>query len=70
MAVAIEPATGPGAPGRARWRRLAACLAALALAWPGAAHPYTLPQLLALPFERLLQLTIQPMPAATLERRR
>jgi hypothetical protein len=31
---------------------------ALALAFPGAAHPYDLAQLLAMPLERLLQLTI------------
>jgi hypothetical protein len=31
---------------------------ALALAFPGAAHPYDLAQLLAMPLERLLQLKI------------
>jgi hypothetical protein len=35
-------------------------LLALALAFPSAAHPYTLEQLLRLPLERLLQLEISP----------
>jgi hypothetical protein len=39
-------------------RRVAPGLAALALALPGAAYPYSLEQLLHLPLERLLQLEI------------
>ena len=43
------------------WRgRLLPGLLALALAFPTAAHPYTLEQLLRLPLEQLLQLEISP----------
>jgi len=41
-----------------RFKGLWAAGLALALAFPGAAHPYDLQQLLALPLERLLELKI------------
>jgi len=45
----------------AYWRRrLMRSLLVLALAFPSAAYPYTLEQLLRLPLERLLQLEISP----------
>ena len=43
---------------------------ALALAVPGPAHPYDLPQLLSMPLERLLQLKITTRGAAILAARR
>ena len=41
-------------------RRLAAGPLALALTFPGVAHPFSLDQLLSLPLEQLLQLQISP----------
>lgn len=41
-------------------RRLAAGPLALALTFPGVAHPFSLDQLLRLPLEQLLQLQISP----------
>ena len=51
-----------GVDARSRRKDLLAVGFALALAFPGAAHPYTLVQLLALPIERLLE----PIDTATL----
>lgn len=45
-------------------RRLAAGPLALALIFPGVAHPFSLDQLLRLPLEQLLQLQISPRRAA------
>ena len=49
-----------------RWRKRSwAGLLALALLVPGAAHPFSLEQLLLLPLEHLLQLEITPRRAST-----
>ncbi len=50
---------------RSVWRkRFGLSLLALALAFPSAARPCSLEQLLRLPLERLLQLEISPRPAS------
>jgi hypothetical protein len=55
-----------GVDARSRRKDLLAVGFALALAFPGAAHPYTLVQLLALPIERLLELKITSASAGQL----
>lgn len=58
--MSIWPATGIR-----RWRpRLSAGMVAVVLAWPGAALPYALDDLLRLPLDSLLQLRIRPSRAA------
>ncbi|MDP1900998.1 MAG: hypothetical protein Q8K96_11160 [Rubrivivax sp.] len=48
------------------WRaRLACGLVAVALTVPGAAHPYSLNDLLRLPLEQLLQLPVAPRQGGT-----
>jgi len=55
------PLAGDLPRGSASWRkRLSPGLVALVLAFPSAAYPYTLEELLRLPLERLLQLEISP----------
>ena len=60
MTRSSRPDCGPTASG-ARWRgRLLPGLLAIALAFPSAAYPFTLEQLLRLPLVRLLQLEFSP----------